>query len=164
MLGPSKVGLLALNIAQGQTGVREVPLDSNNGPEVRLYLKSVGLTPPAPWCLAFLHWCFRQAGRTLGGHGLVQAFEDWAAANGEIVARPYRGDCVCYDWNADGWADHVGIIEHVLALRWRGKVFAGWVQTIEGNTSRGTAGSQSDGDGVYRRRRWVGTCKFVRVS
>lgn len=163
-IGPSQSGLAALKVAQAKVGIREVPPGSNWGVAVSRILWSVGIHSPAPWCLAFVHYCFELGGKTLGGGGLVQAFQDWAVANGEIVTRPYAGDCVCYDWDSDGWADHVGIVEKVLALRWKGRVFAGWVATVEGNTSSGVLGSQSDGDGVYRRRRWVGTCKFVRVA
>lgn len=162
VVGPSKAGLAALAVAQQKVGVREVPPNSNWGPSVSKFLASVGITTPAAWCLAFVHWCFLQGGKTLGGGGLVQAFEDWAKANGEIVTRPFKGDCACYDWNSDGWADHTGIVEKVLALRWKGKLFVGWVQTIEGNT--GGSGLLTGPDGVYRCRRWIGSCKFVRVA
>lgn len=155
--------LHALNIAKSQLGVREH--GTNWGTRVKAYLESVGITFPASWCLAFVHYCYAHAGFKLQGAGLVQALEAFAAANGELVARPRKGDLICYDWNADNWFDHVGIIERVLALRWRGRRFAGWVQTIEGNTSAGL-GNQSDGDGVYRRRRWLTTTntRFIRVT
>jgi hypothetical protein len=158
--------LRALAMAKTQVGVRENPPGSNNGTQVRRYLKSVGINFPAAWCLAFVHWCYETLGITLPGGGLVQALETWAASVGELVKRPRKGDLICYDWNADNWYDHVGIVERVLALRWRGNRFAGWVQTIEGNTSSGIAGSQSDGDGVYRRRRWLTStnARFIRVT
>ena len=39
------------------------------------------------------------------------------------------------------------------------------LQTVEGNTSSGVAGSQSDGDGVFQRRRVVAskTVGFIRI-
>ncbi len=151
-------GLKALNVARTQLGVKET--SPNWGVRVSKYLASVGINFPAPWCLAFVHWCFHEVGKELTGHGLVQSFVNWAEKNGEIVARPFAGDVVCYDWNADDWYDHAGIVEKVLALRWRNHVFAGWIQTIEGNTSPVFGGV----DGVYRRRRWVGHCKFVRIK
>ena len=51
-----------------------------------------------------------------------------------------------FDWQGDGVADHIGIVEENHADE-------GWMQTIEGNTSPGSGGSQSNGGGVYRRAR-----------
>lgn len=146
--------------ARSQVGVTEHPPGSNDGPRIRLYRDSVapGL-PPGPWCMYFVHWCFAPF-RQLGGWGSVERFEQWAQAHGELVARPFRGDVVCYDWNGDGWADHVGIVDRVLALRWRGRVFAGWVRTVEGNTA---VGNDSNGGRVMLRRRWIRNAKFVRI-
>jgi CHAP domain protein len=59
-----------------------------------------------------------------------------------------RGDVVLFDWDHDGLTDHVGIVEANLG--------DGWLQTIEGNTSPSNAGSQSAGNGVYRRQRSFG--------
>ena len=59
-----------------------------------------------------------------------------------------RGDVVLFDWDRDGLTDHVGIVEANLG--------DGWLQTIEGNTSPSNAGSQSAGNGVYRRQRSFG--------
>lgn len=154
----------ALATALAEVGTKEVPSGSNWGPRVSQYLKSVGISFPAAWCLAFVHWCYHRNGYELAGYGLVQSFVNWATKNGAIVARPFKGDIVCYDWNSDRWHDHVGIVVKVLALRWRGKAFAGWVKTVEGNTSPDARGSQSNGDGVYIRYRWVKSCKFARVK
>lgn len=151
----------ALQRAITQLGVKESPSGSNSGPRVTEYLKSAGITTPAPWCLAFVHWCYQTgASYTLAGHALVQAFDDWAKSAGDIVARPFRGDLVCYDWNGDGWDDHVGIVVKVLALRWRGSTFIGYVKTIEGNTS---LNSDSNGGEVMYRWRWIQSAKFARV-
>lgn len=152
----------ALAIAKKELGVHEVPPNSNWGPRVKVYLKSAGWTTPAPWCMAFMHWCFEQAGMKIGGGASVGFFEDWARKhkNGEIVKRPFKGDLVCYRFDSDNWPDHVGIVERVLALRWRHKVFVGWVQIIEGNTG---VGNDANGGKVMRRRRWVKRCKFVRL-
>ena len=50
-----------------------------------------------------------------------------------------------YDFpNTKVKTDHTGICESVSGQ---------YVTAIEGNTSSGTAGSQSNGDGVYRRKR-----------
>ena len=58
------------------------------------------------------------------------------------------GDIVFFDWEGKGIADHVGIVESVAADH---------LNTIEGNTSpEGVAGSQQNGGGVYRRKRYFG--------
>lgn len=154
----------ALKRAISQLGVTEHPPGSNDGPEIRRYRQSVGNgIPPGPWCMYFMHWCFAPY-ISLGGWGSVQFFVDWVnkhpADRVSEVARPFKGDICCYDWDSNGWHDHVGIVERVLALRWRDKVFAGWVRCVEGNTS---LGDDSNGGRVMRRTRWIKTAKFARV-
>lgn len=56
----------ALGVAVSQVGVREKPPGSNSGPEVKAYLKSVGLGGGYFWCMAFVHWCFEQAAKAQG--------------------------------------------------------------------------------------------------
>lgn len=156
----SPIRIAALRRALTQLGVTEHPPDSNDGPEIRIYRGTVALNlPPGPWCMYFVHWAFSPWVK-LGGWGSVQEFEQWASQHGNIVTRPFRGDIVCYDWNADNWYDHVGIVARVLALRWRGKAFAGYVRTVEGNTS---VGNDSDGGKVMIRYRWIGSAKFARI-
>jgi hypothetical protein len=152
----------ALRIAIGQIGVVEKG-GNNWGPQVALYLRATGITFPAAWCMAFVHWCYGQAGKTLGGGASVGNFLTWARQNGIIVARPLRGDLGCWELSGDSWPDHVFFVERVLKL---GPVWT--LRTIEGNTSSGQAGSQDDGGGVYRRTRLVRNSSvlgaiFVRV-
>lgn len=65
---PAPAGLAgaALGKALSQVGVREHPVGSNDGPEVRAYLASVGLPPRLFWCMAFVYWCFDRAARDAG--------------------------------------------------------------------------------------------------
>jgi hypothetical protein len=53
----------ALKIAETQTHVREVPTNSNKGPEVEAYLASIGLEGGYAWCAAFAYWCIEKAAR-----------------------------------------------------------------------------------------------------
>lgn len=55
----------ALQVAQTQVGVSEVPKNSNDGPEVRQYLKSIGLNAGYAWCMAFVYWCTENAAKQL---------------------------------------------------------------------------------------------------
>lgn len=103
-----------------------------------------------PYCAMFVSYCLNWAG--IEAAGLPGAYVPWIlSANsdaGRLVAnedaRP--GDLVMFDWQGDGVADHIGIVEENHADE-------GWMQTIEGNTSSGSGGSQSNGGGVYRRAR-----------
>lgn len=65
------------------------------------------------------------------------------------------GDVVIFNWEEDGGAtDHVGLVEKNLG--------GGVLQTIEGNTSSGAAGSQSAGNGVWRRVRSAAIACVIR--
>ena len=149
----SCIGIAALEIAKREVGVKET--SPNWGARVKQYLAAAGVYSPAPWCISFLCWCFERAGHpiTAPGRASVGMFETWAARQGYLVKRPFKGDIVCYRWDGDDWPDHAGIVERVLALRWRGGAFIGLVQTIEGNSS----------DAVRRRVRWIQRAKFVRI-
>jgi len=152
--------LQALAHARSHLGVKEDPPFSNRGPLIDKWNKAAHVPVGSPWCMSFLRAMFKQAGVPLGGGASVGFFEAWAKKEGYLVRRPFKGDVVCYRFDSDNWPDHVGIVEKVLALRWKDKVFSGWIQTIEGNTS---AGNQADGGQVQRRRRWAKNCQFARV-
>jgi hypothetical protein len=55
----------ALEIALTQEGICEEPKNSNSGPVVNQYLKSVGLGKGYPWCMAFVYWCVGKAANML---------------------------------------------------------------------------------------------------
>ena len=103
-----------------------------------------------PYCAMFVSYCLNWAG--IEAAGLPGAYVPWIlSANsdaGRLVANEdaQPGDLVMFDWQGDGVADHIGIVEENHADE-------GWMQTIEGNTSPGSGGSQSNGGGVYRRAR-----------
>ena len=103
-----------------------------------------------PYCAMFISYCLDWAGVT--AEGIPGAYVPWIlSANsdaGRLVANEdaQPGDLVMFDWQGDGVSDHIGIVEENHADE-------GWMQTIEGNTSPGSGGSQSNGGGVYRRTR-----------
>jgi hypothetical protein len=153
----------ALRIAIKELGVKEQPPGSNWSPRIKQYLAAAGLNypkpPGVPWCMAFQCWSFKQAGHALAyPTASVGLFLAWATKVGDVVTRPFRGDLVCYRFDADNWPDHVGIIERVLALPRGGRPF--WIRTIEGNTA---SGNDANGGQVQRRWRWASRCSFVRV-
>lgn len=113
-----------------------------------------------PFCAMFVTWCFRQWGATPpgGDFAYVPHVIQRAAATGQLVSKydAQFGDIVCFDWDGDGVADHVGFVYSNLGS---------YVQTVEGNTSSGASGSQSNGGGVYSRARdWEDICAVVRPT
>jgi hypothetical protein len=99
-----------------------------------------------PYCDMLVTKCLREIGITNFDSAYVPGRIATARARGWLVLREKAqpGDLVCFDWDDDGVADHIGIVE--IKYAWS-------FQTIEGNTSGSWRGSQSNGGGVYRRVR-----------
>lgn len=99
-----------------------------------------------PYCDMLVTKCLREIGITNFDSAYVPGRIATARARGWLVKREdaREGDLVCFDWDGDGVADHIGIVE--IKYAWS-------FQTIEGNTSGSWRGSQSNGGGVYRRVR-----------
>lgn len=101
------------------------------------------------WCMCFTSMCFDIAGEQGALRGLFYNTDTYKSKNRDrmiSIADAQPGDVVLFDWGGDGATDHVGIVEKNLG--------GGRLQTIEGNTSSGSAGSQSAGNGVWRRIRY----------
>ncbi len=98
-----------------------------------------------PWCDMFVSYVFAQEGAgAIGGRfAYCPSHVTWFRQRGQWGTTPRRGAVVFFSWDGGPTADHVGIVEVPSASP----------QTIEGNTSSGAAGSQGNGDGVYRRIR-----------
>lgn len=108
------------------------------------------------WCAMFVSYCLNKSGngkliagaQTKKGFSLCSAgirhFKKKKAWHSARDAKP--GDIVFFDWNHNGDPDHVGIVYKNDPKR---RVMT----TIEGNTSAGVGGSQSNGDGVFKRTR-----------
>lgn len=125
-----------LEIAVGELGVTESPAGSNR----TRYGEWYGWNGQ-PWCMMFVQWCFAQAGRPLPCRtASCAALLSWYREHqpGCVAAGPEPGDIVLYAFG------HAGIVERVSGTT---------VTAIEGNTSAGEAGSQSNGGGVFRRTR-----------
>lgn len=113
-----------------------------------------------PYCAMFVSWVFDQAGQSVAGlPGAYCPYIKRDGVNVGINVNKYNaqaGDIVLFDWGGDGVCDHVGIVEVNCGS---------YVQTIEGNTSSGQSGSQSNGGGVYRRTRsWSSVNCVLRPS
>jgi len=109
------------------------------------------------WCAVFVSWCFAQnaasslvAAKNKFGFIYCPDGVNYFKKKNQLVdpTKAQPGDVVFFDWEGKGIADHVGLVE---------SVGAGFLTTIEGNTSaEGAAGSQQNGGGVYRRKRFFG--------
>ena len=139
----------ALAVAVTQLGQQEKPLGSNWGKPVQDYLKSVGITFPASWCMAFVYWCFdKEAGNPLIKTGGV--LNHWNTADKKYrVTVPQAGDIFIMDFGKG--LGHTGIVEKVDGV---------YIHTIEGNSN--DTGSR-EGIEVVRKIRAISKMKgFLR--
>ena len=131
--------------AEGNQAIVEIALTQVGNVGGEPYWSWWGLSERAEWCAMFVSWCADQAGFL--DTGAIPKFENcvWGAnwfkdnagwADGS--AEPSPGDIIFFDWEPDGYPDHVGIVE---------KCEGGRVYTIEGNVNDDCAqGSYYVGD------------------
>ena len=133
-------------IVESQVGIRE-KTGNNDGMEVEMYLRSVGLGKGYAWCAAFTTWCHDQV-------GIPNPQSAWSPnwgkrekqllymKNGLNLQFPVKSGCVftLYYSNLKR-IGHVGFIMYEDA---------NYYYTIEGNTN--ASGSRL-GDGVYKKKR-----------
>jgi cell wall-associated NlpC family hydrolase len=136
-----------VDIAKSQLNYRET---GNND---TIYGKWFGLNNQ-PWCAMFVSWCYDQAGlvskvaaQTKKGFASCDAGLKWFTKKNKIVpvGQAQPGDLVFFQFDKDAQADHVGICASN-----DGK---GFLMVYEGNTSADSKGSQSNGDGVFLKKR-----------
>ena len=103
---------------------------------------------PAPWCDAFIDWCFVQAFGVDTARKLLHEFDDYTVQsaqyfkkNGEWYSTPCRGDQIFFT-NSSGGICHTGLVY---------SVDNNYVYTIEGNTSS-TSGVEANGGCVRRKK------------
>ncbi len=146
-----------LKIANSQLGVRENPPNSNRGPEVSKYLKSVGLNANSgsySWCMAFVYYCFDEAFKKMGtSNVLVKTGGVLSQWNNTKNRRIKKADAVnnpslvkpgfVFIRNYGGGKGHTGIVTSVNG---------GYIETIEGNSNNN--GSR-EGVGVFKLTRKI---------
>jgi hypothetical protein len=137
-----------VDIALNEIGTQEV---GNN--DVK-YGKWYGLNNN-PWCAMFVSWCFNQAqeGKKVAaqnkkGFASCDAGLKWFAKNNKVIpiGQAQAGDIVFFQFDDDAQPDHVGIVVSNNKI-------TKTLMCVEGNTASGKKGSQSNGDGVYKRSR-----------
>jgi len=171
-----QLALDALSVANqyADAGITEV--GDNGGDQVGWFQHSTGGSAGDSWCADFVYACFlktycNRLGFPAGAdsHGqrvfmLNHADEMTArtkiartgycptvAQSAKVAGRfhnsaftPSPGDLVLFDFHGQGEPHHVAFVRGLDGAN---------VLTTEGNTSSGVAGSQADGDGVYKRER-----------
>lgn len=142
----------ALKKAISQIGIREKPVGSNCGPEVESYLASVGLGGGYFWCMAFVHYCFKEAAKEMGVSNpfpkTAACVDAWNKASSFRISKQKAaenpglvvpGSVFILDYgNGHG---HTGIVR---------KCAGGSLQTVEGNTN---SDGSSNGIGVFELAR-----------
>jgi len=155
------IGLLFINVFAGaaqpgntrasvqhtyahEVGIRELT-GNNDGMQVQVYLKYVGLQKGNPWCAAFVCWVLGQNNISNPKSGYCPTL---FSGQNEVWKRtlknnfsPLPGDVFGIYFPEKKRIAHVGFVD-----TWTSKT----VNTVEGNTN--DAGSR-EGDGVYRKIR-----------
>lgn len=122
----------ALRIALTQVGVAEIPKGSNSGPQVDTYLRSVGLKPGNPWCMAFVFWCVDAAAKQLEiSNPLIKTGGVLRQYNETTLRKlPGRSTAIkpgdIFIMKFSKGTGHTGFVTSVIG---------GLVHTIEGNTN-----------------------------
>lgn len=168
----------ALQWGRAYHGVTEQPPGSNVVPR----LSQAGRELHSPhagmgwaWCAYFAFLCYLAAGSETAKAGLVQLRfnalytptilacaergEFGLTIVGRSQARP--GDLVMFNFpGGDPRVDHIGLLDGPI------NTAAGTFPSLEGNTSAGNAGSQSNGGGVWRRtdRSLSLVTAFIRIA
>jgi CHAP domain len=154
--------------AAADAGVREVPRNSNRGPQVDGYLRRAGVQPGLAWCCAFTYWCFDEAAAQAGIDNpmfrTAGCLAHWNNAERHGGTRLHARDAIAnpgliqpgmvFIMDFGGGMGHTGFVE---------RVEGGYLHTIEGNTD---ASQTREGGGVYRLKRKVGSINkgFIRYA
>lgn len=140
-------------------GQKESPYGSNRVTWASLWYGVIG-----PWCAMSVTRAYVDAGSKAFAKGKRYAYVPYIVGDARagrnnltVTLHPEPGDLVCYDWQHDGIADHVGLFEKWIAGA-EGTEF----HAIEGNTA---VGNDSNGGEVMRRvRRRSLVQAFVHVG
>jgi hypothetical protein len=149
--------VLQIAAAEEAKQVREVPKNSNRGPQVDTYLRRAGVDPGLSWCCAFVYWCFDEAAQALRrANPMVKTagcLDHWHRAPRQGAQHILTSQAVenpdvvkpgmIFIIDHGGGLGHTGLVE---------KVAGGLLTTIEGNTD---ASRTREGGGVYRLTRKI---------
>lgn len=148
-----------LAVALSFEGVTEAT-GNNDGPEVKRFLAAVDLDQGYPWCAAFVSFTLDSARAELPEVRSALAY-DFITERSLPARKVLRGTEYVPPGAVVIWRKGNTTFGHAgFAVTWDGPSGA----TIEGNTSPGAAGSQADGEGVYRRTRSIQPGSYFRIT
>ena len=139
-----------LTVASSQIGYREGTGYNGRSNYTKYWAELKPEYQGGAWCAAFVVWCLKQCDNALLKDGPTHPYytpsmEAWAKKEGRWItskdAKP--GDVVIF--GNSRIATHTGIFQRQYS--------DSHIVSIEGNTSSGNRGSQTNGGGVYRRVR-----------
>lgn len=123
------------------------------------------------WCLSFVQFCIKAVDaqvqildplhdKLLAVTNLEHVMTYWMKANIDKLSceKPHVGSIACWSQQKDGkptGLGHAGIVTSVGT--------DGHFETIEGNTHDGLGGIERNGDGVYKRKRSLGSSKDFKL-
>ena len=141
-----------LSVAASQIGYKE-----RSGNRTK-YWTDLKINQGQPWCAGFTTWCLWKSGfsmskiKSMVGSNPYHVFSmrAYAKRHGRWKSSPRPGDLVVFSFS------HAGLVEKVFGKH--------NVQTIEGNTSGGSRGSQNNGGMVARKRRTSNISGYIRLD
>ena len=151
----------AITLANDYIGVKEEPAGSNRGTAIDAIQKTFGFHA-VQYCALFAQYVYKSACLMykerfpFPGTASSQTLYEWAKKNGYACndfKQMQAGDIVIWR-KRKLWQGHVGI---VVSVDQANQCF----ETVEGNTSNSDFGNQRDGDGIYRRKRYMRQADFV---
>ncbi len=117
----------------GDAGIVEVAASQIGNVGGEPYWSWYGFNDRVEWCACFVSWCAHKCGYIEAG--IIPKFAgvgigiNWFQDRHQWQKRGYQpkpGDIIFFDWDGDGYGNHVGIVESSDET---------YVYTIEGNTS-----------------------------
>jgi hypothetical protein len=154
---PLLAAALRIAAVQEANHVREVPRNSNRGPEVDKFLQCANCPPGNAWCCAFVYWSMNEAAKELGRKNpmvkTAGCLDHWQRATAKGATRFTTSRALAnlelvhpgliFVMDHGGGFGHTGFVE---------KVDGGILTTLEGNTD---ASKTREGGGVYRLSRKI---------
>ena len=144
-------------VAREELGNTEYPPGSNR---VKYWEPWGAAWQGQPWCVAFLWWCFREAGegKAFFGGGKTASCGTlfrWYREQGKTVpvedVQP--GDIVILNFSGTKDTQHCGLVVDVSPVVCPATGAPSYIFTVEGNTAPGLEGSQDNGGCVALKQR-----------
>jgi hypothetical protein len=114
--------------------------------------------PSEAWCADFVVWCAKASGNIevmLNSASCIE-IENWGRKQNLTIPINLikKNDLVLFDFSKSGKPEHIGI-----SLGYNPNTHL--IDTVEGNTSDSSTGSQPNGDGVYLKHRAIQSVRTV---